>query len=95
MMTFSSIQQPSKDKIFIVRIDKYSSFKLTLVYNSISDTYMGTTIDCFVETIRAIERKCPGFFDNFEGYSPEKSLLKMGFVSTPATQTELLLYLNS
>lgn len=94
-MTFSIIQQPNKNKIFIVRIDKHSSFKLTLVYNSISDTYMGTTIDCFIETIRSIERTSPNFFEIFEGNSPEESLKKMGFVLTPATQTDLLLYLNS
>ena len=91
-MTFSIIQQPNKSRIFIVRIDKYNSFKLTLVYNTISDTYMGTAIDCFIETIRTIERTVPGFFEIFEGYSPEESLTKMGFVLTPATQTELAIY---
>jgi hypothetical protein len=91
-MTFSIIKQPNKNKIFVVRLDEYNSFILTLVYNSISDTYMGTTIDCFIETIRSIERTVPGFFEIFEGYSPEESLNKMGFVLTPATQTELLLY---
>jgi hypothetical protein len=55
---------------------------------------MGTTIDCFIETIRSIERTVPGFFEVFEGYSPEESLIKMGFVLTPATQTDLLLYSN-
>ena len=49
---------------------------------------MGTLIESFIENVRGLLRAQPDFFEQFDGYQPEKSLEKMGFTQVDATEKE-------
>jgi len=90
--TFIKIRQPNKNELIVARYDRHSSFNLIPVYNTISSTYMGTTIDCFVNTLRGIERSMPGFFENFCESDATRSLLEAGFEETMPSAMDNILY---
>jgi len=68
-----------KNYYYEVKVNN-STIHLVHVYNSISNTYMGTTIDgTFVENVRGFLREYPKFFEEFEGIDPDMELMEMGF----------------
>lgn len=91
--TFSEIRMPNKDYLYIVRYSEYSTIKMVLVYNSISQGYMGVTIDAFVDSLRGLLNVYPDFLQN-TGVDPCKELSKMGFTKREPTEMEMYLYAN-
>ncbi len=92
MKTFKRIPQSNHSYLLICTYAKNSSFHLTYVYNNISGGYMGTQIECFIETIRGIQNTIPNFFEEFDDSNPVKSLKYLGFEEVEATELEFKMY---
>ena len=88
---YSEIKQSDKSQLFIVHYAEHSSINITHVFNCISDTYMGITVDGFTETLRGLLRMFPNFLEVI-GYNPRKELAELGFIETKPTKLEKLLY---
>lgn len=87
---YSEIRK-GKNALFLVHYSEHSTIKLYLVYNEISSTYMGVTLDGFVENIRGLIYAFPNFLD-VVCLDPAKELAALGFKRTEPTAIELLLY---
>ena len=87
---FSEIRK-GKNTLFLVHYSEHSIIKLFMVYNEISNTYMGVTIDGFVENIRGLLYAYPNFLE-VVGLDPAKELAELGFKRTEPNAIELLLY---
>jgi hypothetical protein len=93
MKTYKVLPKQSDKSYFIlVTLSEDSSFKLKVVYNHISDSYMGTMIECFADTIRAIQNTIPNFFDEFEESDARGSLKKLGFTEVEPNAVDLRIY---
>lgn len=88
---YSEIRKSDKSILFLVHYAKDSTVHVENVYNSISYTYMGITINCFTDTLRGLLRTFPDFLEVL-GHDPRKDLKKLGFVEVEPTELELMLY---
>lgn len=87
---FSEIRK-GKNTLFLVHYSEHSTIKLYLVYNEISSTYLGVTLDGFVENIRGLLYAYSNFLE-VVGFDIAKELAELGFKRTKPNAIELLLY---
>lgn len=88
---YCEIPQPDKDVLFLVYFSHGSLLKLTLEYNSIGGSYMGVSVDAFIETMRYLLKIYPNFFEDID-YRPDVALTKMGFEKREPTERELFIW---
>lgn len=91
-LTFLRIVKENKDILYVVRYDTSSSIKFINAFNSISSTYSGLIIDCFVDTFRGFTRKYPDFIESDAEIDLEKWLKKNGYIEVKPTSLEHLIY---
>jgi hypothetical protein len=88
---YSKIVKENKDIVFNVHHYRDSTISFIYTYNSISNTYMGVMVDCFIDTMRGFLRVYPDFFENISEYEFEKDIQKLGFVEVAPSEVELLI----
>jgi hypothetical protein len=62
--TYCVVHRKDGDIVTNVRLDEYYSIKFTFAYSSISSTYYGMMVECFINTMRAFIKDYPDFFDD-------------------------------
>lgn len=86
----------TKDYIYHVTIDQYSSFTIEFPFNSTSSTYGATFFNIEVGALRGLLRQIPNFVEDFSWHEIDKSLVEFGFEkqTTEPTKLQTALYLD-
>lgn len=88
---YSKIKKENKDIVFNVHPYRDSTVTFIYTFNSISGTYMGVMVECFVDTMRGFLREYPSFFEEVSEYEFENDLKKLGFIEVEPSRVELLI----
>lgn len=97
MKTYSVYKCPNNDYVIKVTYADGCTVRLRYCYNNIGNSYSGTMIESFVESIRGLLRVCPNFFDEFDTSDYNRSLMQLGFteVEFPEKEKRIADFLNA
>lgn len=86
------IKTENGDVIYILQYGKDSTVMFRLVFNSISNTYMGLTFDTFVDSVRGFLRVHPDYLNDTDCDDIPRWAKKNGYVERQPTRMEKLAY---
>lgn len=86
--TFIEYRLPNNDYAVIVNVDGYTLY-FTYAFNSINGSYIGLSLENFINSIRGVLRLIPDFFERLDEYSWKKDLLNMGFNLIEPTEKDI------